>query len=300
MTPQLYIENALKQFNVTDQAISELKNRYFDLTINGVEDKEGYEIVSAARKDIKSRRVDVDKKRKELNEDALAHQKAVNGEAKRITSLLEEIENKLSLEEKIYTEEQEKIKKEKQALKELKIQKRTQELYKFNVVFNGVHFIDTYRQGHYIRLNKIELDNLNDSDFSVLLHEAELVFEEENRIKAEIQIEKDKKEKESKIESERLDKEIKIESDRLEKIRIEQMLESERLEALRKESLKEAIALEVEKEKIKSEKQLKINEELSEKNRLIIINDIKSILIHFDEKSINAKMATSQIRRLFN
>lgn len=104
-------------FDITDMAIQELNDRFSGLTINGIDDKDGYKAVKAARLIMKGYRVDIDKRRKELNEDALKHQRMINSEEKRITESLVYIEDYLANEEKkidtliaeIKAEEQRKI-----------------------------------------------------------------------------------------------------------------------------------------------------------------------------------------------
>jgi fused signal recognition particle receptor len=101
------INQELKKFNVTDAAIAEMKSKYMPLTINGIEDKAGYATVKEGRQFMKGLRVNVDKKRKELNEGALTFQRAINAEAKRITADLEPIEEHLLAQEKAIDDERE-------------------------------------------------------------------------------------------------------------------------------------------------------------------------------------------------
>ncbi len=63
--------------------------------------------LSDARKGLKRLRVDIDKKRKELNEGALAFQKTVNSVAKELTKPVEEVEDILQAREDAYEEKKE-------------------------------------------------------------------------------------------------------------------------------------------------------------------------------------------------
>ena len=96
-TPQ--VMNNLTTFSPTEAAIASLAEQYLPLTIQDVADKEGYQRVRAARLDIKNKRCDVEKRRKELKEESLRYGRAVDARAKELTLLLEPIETHLAAEE---------------------------------------------------------------------------------------------------------------------------------------------------------------------------------------------------------
>jgi len=106
------ISTALQKFNIADTAIMELSDRYMVLKTNGLDDKKAFDAVHEARMDVKGRRVEVEKTRKELKEEALKYGRAVDAEAKRITALLAPIEDHLQAEEDKVTNERARIKKE--------------------------------------------------------------------------------------------------------------------------------------------------------------------------------------------
>jgi len=93
------IGTQLQKFNIRDEAIAILSTAYMPLSVDGLDDKVGLAKVHEARMDIKRRRVDVEKVRKELKEDSLQFGRAVDAEAKRIVALLEPIETHLQNEE---------------------------------------------------------------------------------------------------------------------------------------------------------------------------------------------------------
>ena len=99
------IKTELAKYSITDAAIAELQKSYLTLEIAGINDKEGAALVGKARRDIKSKRCDVEAKRKELKADSLAYGRAVDSEAKRITDELLKIENHLESEEKKISDE---------------------------------------------------------------------------------------------------------------------------------------------------------------------------------------------------
>jgi hypothetical protein len=89
----------LSKFVPTDAAIADLATKYLPLKIADVNDLAGYGLVHKARMDVKGKRCEVEKVRKELKADALEYGRKVDSEAKRITALLEPIESHLVSEE---------------------------------------------------------------------------------------------------------------------------------------------------------------------------------------------------------
>jgi chromosome segregation ATPase len=107
-----FTENALQQFSIADSAIAKMREDYLPLKIAGVNDDSGFKAVHSARMVVKNHRVEVDKVRKALKADALEYGRKVDGEAKRITALLEPIEKHLTEEEDAYNAEKERIRTE--------------------------------------------------------------------------------------------------------------------------------------------------------------------------------------------
>ncbi len=136
-----YIQNTLKKFSVSDQAIAELSAKYSTLEIKGIDDKAGYEAVSTARKDVKSLRVAVEKKRKEIGEIPLKITREINKEASRLTILIEAIEEPLEAKEKAYEAEIERIKQEKIRAAEERFKARIAQLLKYGFNFHGKNYI---------------------------------------------------------------------------------------------------------------------------------------------------------------
>ena len=126
-------ETNLVEYNITDAAIAEMESIYLCLKITDIEDKEQFDAVHSARMTVKGKRVEVEKRRKELKADALAYGKLVDTEAKRITGKLEPIESHLDAEEKKVTDEEKRIKAEADRKEKEKIDKRIAEFAEFNV-----------------------------------------------------------------------------------------------------------------------------------------------------------------------
>ncbi|OQA54720.1 MAG: hypothetical protein BWY42_01641 [Candidatus Omnitrophica bacterium ADurb.Bin277] len=130
-----FLNGEIAKFNLADAAIAELSSRYMGLTIS-----DGYEVVHKAKMEVKSRRIDVEKKRKELKEDALRYGQAIDAEAKRLTALLSPIEDHLETEEKVYLDQKAAEKAEKERIAAEKYQARIDRLCSFGATFNGTMF----------------------------------------------------------------------------------------------------------------------------------------------------------------
>lgn len=129
-TDQEFINSQLKKYNVTDAAIAEIRQRYGELTVHGPDDKAGYDAVKAAIADVRSIRTGIEKKRKELKDLALRYGRAVDDEAKRLTSEVSQIEERLKT-------EKERTDKEIEDKKNAAMLLRTQALIDAGFVFDG-------------------------------------------------------------------------------------------------------------------------------------------------------------------
>ena len=104
------VEQELTRFGIADAAIEELGKRYLPLKIDGLDDKKNYAMVHSARMIVRSKRTDIERVRKELKADALEFGRKVDGEAKRLTALLEPIETHLEQQEFAIDTERERLK----------------------------------------------------------------------------------------------------------------------------------------------------------------------------------------------
>lgn len=86
------MKNEIIKFSVTDVAIKELAVKYQNMAIT---DTASYKAVVSGIGEIRSIRVSVEKRRKELKADALEYGRRLDSEAKRITALLWPIEDNL-------------------------------------------------------------------------------------------------------------------------------------------------------------------------------------------------------------
>lgn len=93
-----YTERLLARYNVNDAKIAQLQADYGKLTIAGPDDKETYKTAASALSDVRSTRTGVEARRKELKEPFLRAGQAIDAEAKRLTALIQPVENHLAAE----------------------------------------------------------------------------------------------------------------------------------------------------------------------------------------------------------
>jgi hypothetical protein len=221
------------KYDVTDAAISDMKARYMALTVKGLDDRQGLAEVHEARMFVKGKRLEVEKKRKELKADALAWGQKVDAEARRITKLLEPIETHLTTEEEKITKEKERIKAE----AERKAQETAQDrVNQFAQVGRPLPFAEAL--------------SLPDGEFSAMITIARAEYEaEQARIEAEKRIEaeraaaekKAREEEAAKLAAERADLErIRAEQEAAQRV-IEAAKRALELEQARKEAAERAI-----------------------------------------------------------
>jgi chromosome segregation ATPase len=103
------VSTELSKFTPTEATIAKMREEFMPLTINGVEDKAGFEACHAARMIVKSRRIDIERLRKELKADALKFGQTVDAEAKRLTALILPIETHLEDQENAVNAEKDRI-----------------------------------------------------------------------------------------------------------------------------------------------------------------------------------------------
>jgi len=161
-------ETGVVTYQITDAAIAEMESLYMGLTISDLEDREEFDAVHSARMVVKTHRVAVEKKRKELKADALAWGKKVDSEAKRIFGKLEPIEDHLMAEENKVLEAEKRRKEEEDRIEREKIQARVNALQSVNVVKS---FVDVAM--------------LSDDDFTALIEKSGTEYRAEQKRLAE-------------------------------------------------------------------------------------------------------------------
>src|SRR3989337_4027719 len=153
------IEQELKRFDIAEAVISQWSKDYMMLTVSGLDDKDGYKAVKEARLTVKGKRVEIEKKRKELKEDSLRFGRAIDTEAKRITALLEPIETHLQTQEDVIDKEKERIKQEAERIAKEQLQ-------------NRINILSSYRQG----FNASRLETMSDIEFNNMAERSRVQF----------------------------------------------------------------------------------------------------------------------------
>lgn len=97
---------------IADKKIAELQKAYGGLVVSDVDDPEQVKAVREARLIVRQPRIAVDKLRKDLKADSLAYGRAVEAEAKRLMTPLQELEARLQAEEDKVKEHKERIRRE--------------------------------------------------------------------------------------------------------------------------------------------------------------------------------------------
>lgn len=218
-----FIQNEIKKFNIADATIAEWKETYGSLTINGLDDKENYEIVNTARTFIKKKRIEVEKVGKEMRGDAIKFQKAVIAEEKRIIELIDPIETHLENEKKRIDDLKEQLKQEKELKEQAILQERAVKLIECGCNFTG----DAYVLDD-IRISVVSVKQSDAFTWSALFAAVETKFKENQEIK--------KREEELRLQAEAENKRILEET----LARQEEIRKKEEEMAAREQAIKDA------------------------------------------------------------
>lgn len=266
------IKSELKKYNLADAKIAELKKRYSGLKVRDLKDKEGFVAVKSALSEIVSFRTGIDKKRLALTADYRKITDSINGEAKRLVALLQEVEAPLR-EEKDRVEALLKEEKERKAREiQERLDARVNQLQESGMTFNGQYYVC----GDTISMDINTIRDMKDTDFEFLnakvIMEAERIRkerEEEEKRKAEEEAERKRQQEELERQQAELRKQQEeMEAQRKEFERQQQELAEMKLKAERDEQeRKERIAQE-EAAKHRRELQELVNKRASELERL--------------------------------
>lgn len=224
-------DDQLIKFRQQDAAISKMTAEYSLLTIAGVEDRKGFELVHTARMEVRNCRIAVEKLRKELKEDSLNYGRKVDAEAKRINALLEPIETHLQSQEDVVVAAKEQIKREADEKRQAALQVRINALLALGTTVNPL-VVQAWTEDQFnaaVSDAKVEADKRAkiEADAAELKRQQDAAEAERKR----------QEELAAKAERERLD----AERVRLDAVRKEQEAESNRLAAERRQ-IEEGIA----------------------------------------------------------
>lgn len=216
---QATIQNEIKKYSLPDAAIAELKEKYSGITFTSLEDKKTVKLIESAYQEVKKYRTGIENKRKELKKEYLETGRAIDGEAKRLTELLLEIEDPLAEQYALIKEAKEAEKIRKAQEKKAVLLKRVETLEGDGLEFDG----NFYSLGN-ISLDIATIEQLPQEAYENLLtrvseEKTRLEKEEQERIRAE-----QEKAEQERLEAERKEKErqqLEEEKQEMIKMRIE-------------------------------------------------------------------------------
>lgn len=236
---------SLVNFSPKKEELELMIKKSKDLTIAGVEDKKGYDLVRAARMKFVKTRVQIGKDGKALRDEALVFNKKVIAREKELIAMIGPVEDELFHKERIINEEKEKLK-NKEALP-----KRIERLKGIDAVVDNDFLLS--------------MDDKKFNSFFIakkdyyLAEKERKIKKEQEKIEAEKKkLEENKRLEEAKKEAERQAKEDAIKEAELAKLKAEE----DKRKAVEEEKRKAAEAIEAEKRRAEEERQKAEEEKL--------------------------------------
>jgi hypothetical protein len=282
---------SLEVLNERETSLIALAATAKELTIAGIEDKEGYKLVREKRIELKNERVSIQNDAYDLRENALKFQKTVIKREKQLVAIIAGEESRLSSLEDDYDRQVEEVRKQKEREENARIQARVDALAKFN------HAIDHY-----------DAKVMPEENFQALLGEAETAYikdqeriasekAEEERRKAEALEAQRLYEERLRKEREELDRQkAEYEAQRKADLELAEKAHKEREyleEQSRKEQQRKEAELRAEREKLEAEKRAieleKAKQEAAEKARIEEQNRIKREAEAKEQRELRAK-----------
>ena len=123
-------------YNITDVTLQKMRKEYLELTVNGLDDKSGYQKCHNARMVVKDHRVEVEKRRKELKSESLEFGRKVDQKAKEITCKLAEIEDHLQSQQDVIDNEKKRQEEEKARKLKERLDERLAMLQKYRAEYS--------------------------------------------------------------------------------------------------------------------------------------------------------------------
>ncbi len=225
---------ALAKFDLTEATIEKMREEGLALRTKGVDDHEALALVHNARMAVKAHRVAVEKTRKALKADALEYGKRVDGEARRLTSLLRPIEDHLQAEEDLVAKEKARIKEEERQAAKAELERRAELLGSLGRV-----------------LPSFELEAMTLGEFEAELVAAQEAHEKRQKAEAQEKAKREAEEAEAKRKADEEAAKVKAERAELEKLRAEQLQREEKAAAERRA---DQAKIDAEKEKLRKER----------------------------------------------
>lgn len=235
-TVQKVISGEVAKFDKFETRLNELKEKYKDLTIVDVNDKEGYENVRVAIGDLRSIRTGTDADKKVIKAPFLAACSTIEERSKWIIAEVSKIEAPLQKRKDEIDEEKEKIKADKKAKQEAAFAKRLVQLTAMGASFaDGMNLVleDVSYEAVLIRESDDEIYE------QVILPKYKSIFDKNEAERLKKQAEEDERKRKEEEDREKLRKqqqELQDAQDQLQRDRDE--LQRQKDEAARKEQEK--------------------------------------------------------------
>ncbi len=206
----------LTLFRRQDVAIKKMVDESAGLTISGIDDKEGFEKVHAARMKLKETRIKVENKRVELKAEALRYGRVVEEEANRLKAMIEPEETRLHGEEKKIAAAKEAILEAARQARAAKLQGRLDKLIAVGSVPNAAM-----------------VEMMSDEHFAGHLDVATKLFSEKQKAEAEAKSKQEAEEKAAAEARRKIDEEQSAERARQAEVAKQQAAEQAKLQAER-------------------------------------------------------------------
>ncbi len=184
---------SLITYDVTSSEIAAMRQEYLALRVANINDKGSYELCHKAQMVVRSRRIAVENRRKELKADSLEFGRQVDARAKAITAELEEIESHLKAQKAIIDDEKKRIAEEAERKRQANIEWRGKQLAAVGVF-----------------LSPTELEAYTEESFAFSLQQATMRFEAAERERQEREAELEKLRA---LQAEQLAKQAQIEAE---------------------------------------------------------------------------------------
>ena len=235
------INHTLVKSDITDKLIEKYEEEFLGLTVNGIGDKEGLELVYNSRQTVKNMRILVKRVCKFGRAALQAKSKAWIEAEKHYVTRLESIEAVLQKEEDKVEQEKNRIKFERQEAEKKRLITRTAQLTEMGVQFNGAEYV----------LDEVayDLDVIKETEDEqwnkIIIPKYKVIFDEKEKIRiANAKAIADEKERQDKEKKDLEEREQKIKDDQKRLKDLEDKIELDRKKAIRERSRKRALDLE--------------------------------------------------------
>jgi multidrug efflux pump subunit AcrA (membrane-fusion protein) len=162
---EIVISRELKRFTLADAGIAALQAKYGTMSIDGLDDKDGYKAVKEAWGEVRTTRTALQKKGLEIRDDYNKIAKAISGEEKRLLELIKPLEEHLEITFKAIDDLKAAEKKRKEKEEEDKLQTRIRTLTEAGMVFEDGY----YQIGGTISLDVASIRPMKDEQFDRIL-----------------------------------------------------------------------------------------------------------------------------------